>query len=141
MGTFSAEEDLWRFDTVAEGWEMVKTTGDKPEQRSFHVMQALGVRPFFRSLPSPHSAPPLLPLPTRELTNPTGYPLPARRLPSKRSSRDSPLPLPEHPLLVLPPQRPRPRTRRHCPRLPPLQLSRPVRRVRRVRARRSFGPL
>lgn len=38
MGTFSSEEDLWRFDTISETWESLKTTGDKPEQRSFHVM-------------------------------------------------------------------------------------------------------
>lgn len=52
MGTFGAEEDLWRFDTVQEAWEIVKTVGEKPEQRSFHVMQVLGVH----LLPLPSSA-------------------------------------------------------------------------------------
>ncbi|ORY81208.1 hypothetical protein BCR35DRAFT_265912 [Leucosporidium creatinivorum] len=40
MGVFDAdEEDLWRFNTTgSQTWEMLKTKGDKPEQRSFHVL-------------------------------------------------------------------------------------------------------
>lgn len=43
MGTFSASEDLWRFDTGARKWEALSTSGEKPEQRSFHVLVASNV--------------------------------------------------------------------------------------------------
>lgn len=47
MGTFSSDDDLWRFDPFSEKWESLSTTGDKPEQRSFHALASLGVsRPF-----------------------------------------------------------------------------------------------
>lgn len=39
MGTFSqTDEDLWRFSVGDQTWEMLSTKGDKPEQRSFHVL-------------------------------------------------------------------------------------------------------
>jgi N-acetylneuraminic acid mutarotase len=43
MGTFSGDEDLWRMDTASETWESLATKGDKPEQRSFHVMTTSAV--------------------------------------------------------------------------------------------------
>lgn len=48
MGTFSPEsEDLWAFDTATEAWTALSTSGDKPEQRSFHVLTIAGVRSSF----------------------------------------------------------------------------------------------
>lgn len=44
MGVFdAAEEDLWRFATQSQTWEMLRTTGEKPEQRSFHVLSVSNV--------------------------------------------------------------------------------------------------
>lgn len=42
MGTFG-DDDVWRFDLASRTWEMLRTQGDKPEQRSFHVLSALDV--------------------------------------------------------------------------------------------------
>lgn len=55
MGTFSADEDdLWRFSTGSKTWEMLRTKGDKPEQRSFHVLSVSNVSVFkpFAAIPS-----------------------------------------------------------------------------------------
>lgn len=49
MGTFSNDDDLWRFDPFSEKWESLQTKGDKPEQRSFHVLTAHGVSSFYSS--------------------------------------------------------------------------------------------
>lgn len=43
MGTFSSDDDLWRFDPSSEKWESLRTAGNKPEQRSFHVLAVHGV--------------------------------------------------------------------------------------------------
>lgn len=61
MSTFSQEsEDLWRFDVAKEEWEMLKTEGERPEQRSFHVMTLSGVsfHRHFRRLPFSHPSTP-----------------------------------------------------------------------------------
>lgn len=47
----SASEDLWKFDVASEKWEQVQVEQEgRPEQRSFHVLQASGV-----SFPFPFS--------------------------------------------------------------------------------------
>lgn len=51
MGVFGTDEDLWRFNVEQSSWESLITKGEKPEQRSFHVMTSLDVRPS-----SPRSA-------------------------------------------------------------------------------------
>ncbi|KAK4699753.1 hypothetical protein P7C70_g6505, partial [Phenoliferia sp. Uapishka_3] len=42
MGTFGEEEDVWAFDVESEKWEALETTGERPQQRSFHVLTAAG---------------------------------------------------------------------------------------------------
>lgn len=58
MGTFTDAitvedegEDLWKFDIATETWEKLLTSGgdDKPVQRSFHTMAAIGVCSHIRS--------------------------------------------------------------------------------------------
>lgn len=50
MGVFgAAEEDLWRFAIGSQTWEMLRTKGDKPEQRSFHVLSVSNVRCSFNA--------------------------------------------------------------------------------------------
>ena len=43
MGTFSSNDGLWRFDVATENWEALKTSGEQPEQRSYHTLAAHGV--------------------------------------------------------------------------------------------------
>jgi len=42
MGTFSSDEDLWRFNVTTEKWEVMKTSGERPEQRSYHSLAVHG---------------------------------------------------------------------------------------------------
>lgn len=52
MGTFSEEEhgeDLWKFNISKGEWESLTTKGEKPVQRSFHVMV---IKDVSHSLPS-----------------------------------------------------------------------------------------
>ncbi|KAL8277854.1 hypothetical protein RQP46_009673 [Phenoliferia psychrophenolica] len=42
MGTFDDKEDVWSFDSENEQWTPLVTTGERPEQRSFHVLAACG---------------------------------------------------------------------------------------------------
>lgn len=54
MGTFSQdEEDIWRFSVGDQTWEMLSTKGDRPEQRSFHVLCVSNVGRL--SLPLPQN--------------------------------------------------------------------------------------
>lgn len=34
----SSSEDLWKFDSKRQEWEMLATSGERPEDRSFHTM-------------------------------------------------------------------------------------------------------
>lgn len=49
MGTFSSNEDLWRFNVGTEKWETLNTSGEKPEQRSYHTLAAHEVRSILNS--------------------------------------------------------------------------------------------
>jgi hypothetical protein len=125
MGVFGADEDLWTFDVQKESWESLNTTGEKPEQRSFHVMAAVAVRSS-----SSLSGWTLLMIVLAE------YALPTRWLPSQGTTCDSAFPRPRYSCMDLAPYRSGTRKGRNEPLSPPL-FSRPLRWFRRLRARRT----